>query len=284
MIEFRFWQSVREAAAEEARLSDLPGYFEGPADAYRHIVGVAELRRRHGHATAFGIAQGNEILGFHERRLERGPRDIDGPAREMDEHNNEIGLEIGAAAHTYAEVVRRARAAIDSAVANGGSGADGTPRWLDPGKWDEPQARRGPHRTIPVTWPSDIPSLDAYRFGDERFNHDPAKRPGTPRYREATLLERLADTPTSEWSEEDVRSVIRSTPYQNRAAPGHETWQARVRAYFEERAQRDGDGQGGSRRERDDACGGVATVRAYTRRGPSSPVEVSSHSRTVSCD
>jgi hypothetical protein len=284
MVEFRFWQSVREAAAKEARLSDLPGYFEGPADAYRHIVGVAELRRRYGYDVAFAIAQGNEILGFHERRLERGPEDIDGPAREMDEHNNAIGLEIGATARTYEEVVRRARAAIDTAVVNGGSGAEGTPRWLAVDIWREPGQRLKAERTIPVTWPSDIPSLDGYRFGDERFNHDPARRPGTPRHREATLLERLTHTPTSEWSEEDVRGVIRSTPYQNRAATGHETWHARVRAYFEERAQREGDGPGTSGSDRDDACGGVATVRSYTRRGPSGPVQVSGHSRTVSCD
>ena len=30
-------------AREEARSSDLPGQAEGPADAYRHLVGVAEF-------------------------------------------------------------------------------------------------------------------------------------------------------------------------------------------------------------------------------------------------
>jgi hypothetical protein len=262
MSYFRFWESIGKAASDEALKSDLPGYFEGPADAYRHIVGVAELRRRHGYDIASAIADGNEFIGFHRRRLERGPRDIDRPAREMDEHNNAIGLEIGATARTYEEVVRRARAAIDAAVANGGSGADGTPRWL--AAWTESRERPKAARTLPVTWTRDIPSLDSYRFGGERFNHDPARRPGTPRHREAALLERLAD------------------PYRNRAAPGHERWQSRVRAYFEERDQRGGGGTEGA--GRDDTCGGVAAVSAYTRRGPSGTVQVSGHSRMVTCD
>jgi hypothetical protein len=281
MSEVRFWMSVNRAASDEARLSDLPGYYDGPADAYRHIVGVAELHRRHGYDIAFAIAHGNEILGLADRWRRRDLTERDFHLREMDDHNNAIGLEIGATARTYEEVVRRARAAIDSAVAHRGSGADGTPRWRPMDEWEERDGRPKAERTIPVTWPSEIPSLATYRFGGERYNHDPGKRPGTPRHREAALLERLADTPTSEWSEEDVRGVIRSTPYQNRAAPGHERWQSRVRAYFEERDQR---GAGTDGDDRDDTCGGVAAVRAHTRRGPSGPVQVSGHSRTVTCD
>jgi hypothetical protein len=78
-----------------------------------------------------------------------------------------------------------------------------------------------------------------------------------------------------------VRGVIRSTPYRNRAAPGHERWQSRVRAYFEERERHSAGTEGAGR---DDACGGVAAVRAHTRRGPSGPVQVSGHSRMVTCD
>ncbi|WP_291296635.1 hypothetical protein [Elioraea sp.] len=284
MSDYMFWQPVEDAAEREALRSDLPGYYEGPADAYRHIVGVAELRRRFGFPTAFGIAAGNEVYGFHRRRLRRGPRDIDGPSREMDEHNNAIGLEIGASARTYEEVVRRARAAIDAGVTNGGSGSDNTPRWIAVGDWDEPELRPKANRTIPVTWPSDIPSLDGYRFGDERFGVDRAARAGTPRQREAALIDRLTDTPTREWSDDDVRAVIGSTAYLNRTAPGHERWRARVRAYFEERDQRAGGGPGTEGTGADDACGGVAAVRPHTRRGPSGPIQVSGHSRAVTCD
>ena len=40
--------SVERAASLEADQSPLPGENNGPADAYRHIVGAAELRRRFG--------------------------------------------------------------------------------------------------------------------------------------------------------------------------------------------------------------------------------------------
>ena len=65
MSEIRFWRSVSEAASREAMASPLPGYNDGPADAYRHIVGTAELRRRFGFGTAYAIATGNEVLGTH---------------------------------------------------------------------------------------------------------------------------------------------------------------------------------------------------------------------------
>lgn len=65
MIRFRFWRSVEDAASAEALASPLPGYYDGPADAYRHIVGTAELRRRFGFGTAYALATTNEMLGTH---------------------------------------------------------------------------------------------------------------------------------------------------------------------------------------------------------------------------
>lgn len=43
-----FWGSVTRAAEDEAWASPLPGWGDGPADAYRHLVLAAELRRRFG--------------------------------------------------------------------------------------------------------------------------------------------------------------------------------------------------------------------------------------------
>jgi hypothetical protein len=43
----------------------------------------------------------------------------------MDDHNNAIGLAIGAEARSYEDVVRLAREAIDRAIVRGGSGQDG---------------------------------------------------------------------------------------------------------------------------------------------------------------
>jgi hypothetical protein len=130
MSSFMFWRSVQGAAEIEASVSPLPGFYDGPADAYRHIIGTAELRRRFGWATAYSIATGNEMLGTHFRSH---------PAylRRMDDHNNAIGLAIGVEARSYEDVVRLARAAIDKAIVAGGSGQDGTPVWLPKG-WSEP--------------------------------------------------------------------------------------------------------------------------------------------------
>lgn len=268
----RFWESIRQAASREAMTSPLPGYYDGPADAYRHIVGVAELRRRYGFLVAWGIATGNEVRGTHERNH---PPELRG----MDDHNNAIGLEIGAKARTYEEVVRLARAAIDAGIARGGEGGVGIPRWRL--RWTEPGERPVAHRPLPVQWPDDIPSSREYPFGAERFGINRAETAMTPRQREAAMLARLRDLPTSEWSEPDVRAVINARPYLDTSAPEHDAWRARVRQYFEERTRTtdEGDAAPGG----DDACGGVAAVRAYTREGPSGPVQVRAHDRAVSC-
>ena len=86
MIEFRFWNSVERAATREAEASPPPGFHDGPADAYRHIVGTAELRRRFGWAITYGIVTGNEVLGTHISR--HSPE-----LRRMDDHNNAIGAD-----------------------------------------------------------------------------------------------------------------------------------------------------------------------------------------------
>jgi hypothetical protein len=56
----------------------------------------------------------------------------------MDRHNNPIGVEIGKTAKSYEEVVERAAAEILKGIENGGTGKDGSPRWLDPSQWKTP--------------------------------------------------------------------------------------------------------------------------------------------------
>ena len=272
MSDLMFWRSVEQAAAAEAAASPLPGFYDGPADAYRHIIGTAELRRRFGFRVAYGIATGNEVLGTHGRNQ---------PAalRQMDDHNNAIGFSIGAEAKTYEDVVRRARAAINAGIGRGGDGAEGTPRWQ--GTWREPRGRPAAERGLPVQWTDSIPSARDYPFGAERFGTNGPNQTMTPRQREAATLDRLRDLPTSEWSEADVRAVVGSRPYANSLAPEHGAWHARVQQYFEERV-RQGDTSDTHQTETS-ACGGIASVRAYIRSGPSGPVQVSAHSRTVTC-
>ena len=54
-----------------------------------------------------------------------------------------------------------------------------------------------------------------------------------------------------------------------------------MQQYFEERTRQGGAGDTSQTEEK--TCGGTASVRAYTRSGPSGPVQVSAHSRTVTC-
>jgi hypothetical protein len=250
--------------------SPLPGYFDGPADAYRHIVGTAELRRRFGFGTAYAIATGNEVRGTH---VDGHPPEL----RQMDDHNNAIGFSIGAGAKSYEEVVQRARAAIDAAIAHGGDGSDGTPRWQS--RWTEPRGRPAADRGLPVQWPDGIPSARDYPFGAEQFGTNGPNQTMTPRQRETATLERLRDLPTAEWSEADVRAVIGSRAYTNTSEAEHKAWRARVRQYFEERA-RQGDATTTSFAT-DEHNGGMTAVSPYTRSGPSGPVHVSGYMRAT---
>ncbi|WP_431302573.1 hypothetical protein [Sediminicoccus sp. BL-A-41-H5] len=195
--------------------------------------------------------------------------------RRMDDHNNAIGLAIGADAQSYEEIVRRARAAVDDGIRNGGSGAGQTLVWTPQEQWREPRDRPKMDRPLPVEWPDAIPSAAAYRFGDERFGADRAFRQGTPRERQAALFERLEATPTAEWSEADVRGVIASPTYRNSAAVEHKMWRERVRRYFEQRAE------GQDQAAAEDDADGVAQVRAHTRMGPSGPIQVPAHERAA---
>jgi hypothetical protein len=229
------------------------------------MIGTAELRRRFGFGIAWTVATANEIFASHTE----GQRpDI----RAMDDANNAIGLEIGRTARSYEDVVRRARAAIDAAIAERGTGAGGTAVWVGLGREPQRVLRPSALRTLPVTWPDDIPSAAAYPYGAEWFRFDRGE--ATPREREAAMLARLEPTPVTEWSEEDVRAVIRSRPYQNGSVAGSTTWRERVRQYFAAR-----DGAAG-----DDTCGGPAAVRAHTRQTARGPVTVAAHTRMVTCD
>ncbi len=259
-----FWRSVREVAEEEALASPLPGYGNGPADAYRHIIVTAELARRFGYDAASWLAWTNEMRGTH------GPSDYrqDPAGRPMDDHNNAIGLDIGRRARSYEDVVRMARAAIQLGIEEDGSGQEGVPMWLPASQQSEGRKRRERFPVLPADWAETI-SLHGYTYGDERFSARRAFRDGTREEREAAVRERLLATPVNEWSREDMRAAMRLPAYRNGSDPEHRAWQARVREWFE---------------VQEEACDGVAEVEAYTRQGPNGPVHVSAHRRAVPCD
>jgi len=130
---------VAAFAGAELDAARLPGAQFGPADAYRHIVAAAELRRRLGPVAA-GILEGNEMRSIYADMTQmltgasRHPANSRA-ARDMDRHNNAVGVAIGATAETPEEVVGRARQAIDHARQWGGSGHQNTAYWTERSLW-----------------------------------------------------------------------------------------------------------------------------------------------------
>lgn len=162
---------VRRFATEEAKQSGLPGVDQGPADAYRHLVGVAELARRIGRRPADAIEEANETRNwlYAQDTLREGRSGSDGPAqaaRAMDRHNNRIALAIGANAASPEEVVQRVREVMDQAIrTTGGSGHNGTPFWQAPQHWSGGAANWVPQDWSAERWPdlAGATHFDAYR-------------------------------------------------------------------------------------------------------------------------
>ena len=130
-------EQVRDFANDEAAASRLPGQDQGPADAYRHLVGVAELSRRAGPLLAAAMAERNEwasteamlrsILGGRPIAPSNMPA-----ARRMDRHNNLLAVGIGARARSTEDVVMRVRSMMERAIeTTGGSGRGNSPYWRE---------------------------------------------------------------------------------------------------------------------------------------------------------
>jgi hypothetical protein len=135
---------IQVFAMEEMRRSRLPGGQFGPADAYRHMIGVAELTRRFGALPAYAAAEYNEFrsLAHGVNRTLHGEEEAASQtpaARAMDRHNNGIGLRIGARAATPEEVVAAARAEIERAYKPRPAG-----QILPPG-WSRATGLKAPH-------------------------------------------------------------------------------------------------------------------------------------------
>lgn len=146
---------------DEAEGSYLPGLHNGPADAYRHMLGAAELTRRYGETAARAMLEANEVKGDVIDRQSAGER-------EMDSHNNDIGIAIGQDARTFDEIRERARAKIDAGVREQGSGANDTPKWPPSSEWkntpDNPN--------WPPDWSRAEPAT-GYEYGGEEHRYRP---------------------------------------------------------------------------------------------------------------
>lgn len=126
-------------ATNEALASFLPGRVNGPADAYRHIVWVAEMTRRMGPDTAGSLAELHEIQGqmsATRRDMLGQGRDVinDSAATAMDRRNNLLGISIGLQATSFEDVLRLSREAMDRSPRDGSGGVIGAV-WLPKEDW-----------------------------------------------------------------------------------------------------------------------------------------------------
>lgn len=182
-------------AEATAKASGLPGYHNGPGDAYRHILWVAETARTTGTLAGWAQGEANELKGV-----------LSNPADEtaMDRHNNnQIALRIARAAKSREDIERLTQAEIAAAHWRGGTGADGTARWLDQFRWGHPE-----DAAPPANWPP--------KWADE----------------DSLRVERLLTLPVEEWDEHSVRLVVASRIYHNANDAKHAEAQAKVQDWL----------------------------------------------------
>jgi len=143
--------TIHNNAEVEAINSQLPGRQDGPADAYRHILGAAEAVRQ-GYpdvvVRGYGIYSEAWAYVFEEPNAAR---------KEMDLHNNDIGIQIGKTSSSWDEVLRKAR----EAVSNGKTLTPDTDKasWVPRRDWGgnpKNDATTNPNDRLPTTqtnWP-----------------------------------------------------------------------------------------------------------------------------------
>ncbi|UPY37945.1 hypothetical protein [Sediminicoccus sp. KRV36] len=162
----RLIREVYDFARAATAASGLPGRDSGLADAFRHMVGAAELARRIGALPAYAAVEGNETISWFMERynafLQREP----GPGRNeedraMDRINNAIGIRIGLRASNPTEVLNAARFEIERAYERG-PGVGGAATWLPTRSWVE--SIRPDSNWPPRSWPEieAAPDVRAY--------------------------------------------------------------------------------------------------------------------------
>jgi hypothetical protein len=187
-------------AERAAREAGLPGWHNGPADAFRHVVASAEATRRYGVPIATALGEAHEYSG----RRDGQPQDEE----EMDRQNNAIGIGIGADAGSFNEIIVRTKAAFVDASSNAAQTARDAPVWLKKERWGgDLQAPIRSERDQIFAWTAD------------------------PEVRAALALRR----PAEEWDTDDVRAVQGSSAYLRGEGPARERAFAKVRQWYEKR-------------------------------------------------
>ncbi len=190
-------EGVQDRAINAAKATGLPGWHNGPADAFRHIVASAEATRRYSAPIAMTLGEEYERRGSNKGQ----PADEAG----MDRRNNAIGIGIGTDAGSFDEIVARTKAIFVDAAAGGTRDA---PVWLARDRWGGDSKEVEPdERKLISAWAAD------------------------PDVRAARTLQR----PVEDWDPDDVRAVqgsgiyLRENPRQASAFAKVRNWYGRAR-------------------------------------------------------
>lgn len=246
-------EATTDAVVKATRESGLPGWLDGPADAYRHALLAAELTRVHGTVKAQAILALNEVNGMVDgirTPLETARSTI------MDTQVNLRAGRLGEDAKSFEEVERRVAAEIARSIEANGSGANKTFPYLSRDKWKN-EAGDPESNEIPPDWVRK-------NRGERQGNLSPG-----PASRRIAIAEAL-DKPDADWTEEDARAVMDDPRYYAWSHADKEALHARVRRYYA-RAYPNAAGA-------KSAGGGPVRVDSYVR-GDGTPV--TAHSRAA---
>lgn len=251
--------TIHNWAVEEARNSGLPGWTGGPADAYRHLVGAAELARQYGPTVAWTILEANEFKGSYLPGYKQTDDD-----KAMDRHHNLAGVEFGMWAKSREEVLQWAKEQISKTHEAQEKGEKGPAVFLPPSEWRERPV--GPNDTPPTNWP---PKWTGE--GDRAEAEVEEAEPKTMAARQSAADLALAKR-DEDWTEEDARAAMNHPRYYGWSHPDQKEIGARVRKYFERAYPGTTDGGGTvqvAAYTRDDGTPVDAHTRAAPRRGTS---------------
>ncbi|MFM7347002.1 MAG: hypothetical protein ACKO1J_16730 [Tagaea sp.] len=232
--------TIHSWAVEEARNSGLPGWTGGPADAYRHLVGAAELARQYGPTVAWTILEANEFKGSSLPGYAQTDAD-----KAMDRHHNLAGVEFGMWAKSREEIAQWAKDQISKTHEANEKGEKGPAVFLPPSEWRERPV--GPNDTPPTNWPP--------KWGGEgdRSDGDAGNSESKAMDAHSSFANRALAKRDEDWTKEDARAVMNDPRYFGWSHPDQKAIGARVQRYFERAASETMDG------------GGTVQVAAYTR-------------------
>lgn len=146
---------IASQAVNESIYSYLPGREDGPADAYRHLLLSAELARTNTETFTRAVLAAHEFTG--------NAQDQTSDANKMDEHNNELGIQLGLRLKnrpdggSWEMVIKGARELM----------TNGSAKWLPQEKWRKnPKDDNGkelPLNHPEMNWPIDWNKAQPYQ-------------------------------------------------------------------------------------------------------------------------